>query len=44
VVTVSGEAAIVSQLEMRNGGLIDVTGRTSDLEAEVSLALPQARR
>ena len=41
VVTVSGEAAIVSQLENAQTAPIDVTGRTSDLEAEVSLALPQ---
>jgi len=41
VVTVSGEAAIVSQLENAQTAPVDVSGRTSDLEAEVSLALPQ---
>ena len=39
-VTVSGEASVVSQLESAQTAPIDLTGRTSDLEAEVSLALP----
>ena len=40
VVTVSGEAAIVSQLQNAPTTPIDITGRTSDLEAEVGFALP----
>lgn len=40
VVTVSGEASVVSQLQSAQTAPLDVTGRTSDLEAEVSLALP----
>jgi YbbR domain-containing protein len=40
VVTVSGEASVVSQLENAPTTPLDVTGRTSDLEAEVGLALP----
>jgi YbbR domain-containing protein len=40
VVTVSGEASVVSLLQSAQTVPLDVTGRTSDLEAEVSLALP----
>ena len=40
VVTVSGEASVVSLLQSAETVPLDVTGRTSDLEAEVSLALP----
>jgi len=40
VVTVSGEASVVSQLQSASTAPLDVTGRTSDLEAEVGLALP----
>jgi len=40
VVTVSGEAATVSTLENAQTQPIDLTGRTSDLEAQVGLALP----
>ena len=40
VVTVSGEAATVSSLETAQTEAIDLTGRTSDLEAQVGLALP----
>jgi len=40
VVTVSGEAATVSGLETAQTEAIDLTGRTSDLEAQVGLALP----
>jgi YbbR domain-containing protein len=40
VVTVSGEAAIVSRLESAPTLAINVAGRTSDLEANVGLDLP----
>ena len=40
VVNVSGEAATVSTLENAPTQPIDLTGRTSDLEAQVGLALP----
>ncbi|HYI22594.1 MAG TPA: CdaR family protein [Candidatus Limnocylindrales bacterium] len=40
VVTVSGEAASVSALDSAPTVPIDVTGRTSDLEAMVAFALP----
>jgi YbbR domain-containing protein len=40
VVTVSGEAATVSTLENAQTQPIDLTGRTSDLEAQIGLALP----
>ena len=40
VVTVSGEEATVSHLDNAPTSVIDITGRTSDLEAEVDLALP----
>lgn len=40
VVTVNGEAATVSQLENAPTAPIDISGRTSDLESEVDLALP----
>ena len=40
VVNVSGEAATVSTLESAQTLPIDLTGRTSDLEAQVGLALP----
>ena len=40
VVTVSGDAATVSSLETAQTQPIDLTGRTSDLEAQVGLALP----
>jgi YbbR domain-containing protein len=40
VVTVSGEAATVSQLQNAPTSDIDITGRTSDLEAEVGFNLP----
>jgi YbbR domain-containing protein len=40
VVTVSGEDAIVSQLETAQTEPIDVSGRDSDLEASVRVALP----
>ncbi len=40
VVTVSGEASIVSQLQNAPTAPVDITGRTSDLEAEVGFALP----
>jgi YbbR domain-containing protein len=40
VVNVTGEASLVSQLQTAQTAPIDLTGRTSDLEAEVSLALP----
>lgn len=41
VVTVSGEASVVSALQSAPTTPLDVTDRTSDLEAEVSLALPE---
>ena len=40
VVTVSGESAVVSQLLNAPTSPVDMTGRTSDLEAEVGLSLP----
>jgi YbbR domain-containing protein len=40
VVTVSGEAAILAQLQNAPTQAIDVQGRSTDLEANVSLALP----
>ncbi len=40
VVTVSGEEAVVSHLDNAPTEAIDISGRTSDLEAEVPLALP----
>jgi len=40
VITVSGEASVVSQLQNAPTSPIDVAGRTTDLEAEVGLALP----
>ncbi len=40
VVTVSGEAATVTQLQNAPTAPVDISGRTSDLEAEVGLALP----
>ena len=40
VVTVSGEEATVSHLDNAPTSVIDISGRTSDLEAEVDLALP----
>jgi len=40
VVTVSGEAGVVTQMQNAPTTPLDVTGRTSDLEAEVGLALP----
>jgi YbbR domain-containing protein len=40
IVTVSGEEAVVSHLDNAPTEPIDINGRTSDLEAEVSLDLP----
>ena len=40
VVTVSGEEAVVSHLDNAPTEAIDISDRTSDLEAEVPLALP----
>jgi YbbR domain-containing protein len=40
VVTVSGEAATVSHMENAPTAAIDVSDRTSDLEADVTFALP----
>jgi YbbR domain-containing protein len=40
IVTVNGEASVVSQIQSASTEPIDITGRTSDLEAEVGLALP----
>lgn len=40
VMTVSGEAAIVARLQNAPTNPIDIAGRTTDLEAEVTLALP----
>jgi YbbR domain-containing protein len=40
IVTVSGEEATITQLENAPTEPIDVTGRTSDLETTVGLALP----
>jgi len=40
IVNVTGETSLVSQLQTAQTAPIDLTGRTSDLEAEVTLALP----
>jgi YbbR domain-containing protein len=40
VVTVSGEAAVVSSLESAPTLPINVQGRTTDLEANIGLSLP----
>jgi YbbR domain-containing protein len=40
VVDVNGEAAVLAQLQGAPTAPVDITGRTTDLEAEVSLALP----
>ena len=40
IVTLNGDSSIVSQLQNAPTTPVDITGRTSDLEAEVGLALP----
>jgi YbbR domain-containing protein len=40
IATISGEEATVTQLQNAPTSAIDISGRTTDLEAEVSLALP----
>jgi YbbR domain-containing protein len=40
IVTVSGEASVVTQLETATTEQIDIAGRTDDLEASVRISLP----